>query len=277
MLQFDAPVREDAALDLKAILNEARTFDVTRRKLKSEIRISCFVFDAEHKSVRYCKSPISTHMHDRSPLKTRAADNKESMVDLIISPSITRLGNSDGVGYDRETCLVKMEVLCNVSTDIQQRIEHQAESTAQAQPLTTEQLKQARSLESYDGAMDDFPVHRGDVYKGIKEEPGLQSEDSDLARSTAGQIAQPPARLAADKQRDGRDRISRRPIRSTRVTAQKQIATVLQDQSADELGYYSDSGEDKHKDQDMDSKPTKSRKREPQDDDDDWKPEMSGY
>lgn len=274
LLGSDLFAEESAFLDLQDILNDARTFDIMRRKLQSEIQICHFSFDADDNMVRQSTSPIRAFMRDRSWSGTGAVVNKEAIVDLIISPTIIRVGNSDGVRYDQQKCLVKMDVLSHVSTDFQQRMGSQAEYTTQGEPSTTKRPKEARSQDPNNIFKDSSADHGEDGWKGIKQEQVVQSDIRDVAHSAASQTAQSAAPASANNQRDGRDNTSTRPFRTARQNAQSYCATAYQDKFKDELGDgCSDSDEGKHEDQNAGSKSAKSRKRKSRDVDDDFLPE----
>lgn len=116
VLRFDQVSWEGAFADAVSIFHDARSFDIVRRKLKAEIRLISHSPGAEEELVTHSGCFFSSYMRDRSPGASAEAPRQGSIFDLIISPAIIRTGNSDGVDYSREICLVKMDVLCDVST-----------------------------------------------------------------------------------------------------------------------------------------------------------------
>lgn len=101
------------------ILHEARSFDTMRRKLRANVRVH-FRWCGNHSEPRKFQiAKDDKYMKDLS-IPIYCAGNDQPMVDLIISPSVVRCGNSEGVDYDREHCLIPMDVLCDISIPAQQ-------------------------------------------------------------------------------------------------------------------------------------------------------------
>lgn len=114
--------KENASADLCAILNEARAFEVKRRKIKSKVEVCFGHCDDTGKVQRYDMPVDDSLMRAREP--RLPLNNPTTMmgpspiVKLVVSPAIVRWGNSNGVDYDRKTCLVKMDVLVLQPPDI---------------------------------------------------------------------------------------------------------------------------------------------------------------
>lgn len=102
-----------------SIMCEARSFDVMRRKLRADVTIN-FRFPDDQKKYRKFGIMQDEHvMKDRS-MPMYCAGSAQPKVDLMISPTVVRCGNSEGVGYDQEHCLIPMDVLCDISIPAQQ-------------------------------------------------------------------------------------------------------------------------------------------------------------
>ncbi|KAJ4418731.1 hypothetical protein N0V82_005404 [Gnomoniopsis sp. IMI 355080] len=114
-------IQENAFQELVAIFNDARDFEIMRRKLKSCVSIR---FDFQYNDAikrRYDTLVEDALMQKRDPELSKIIPGLEgwpgSTVRLVVSPAIVRWGNSNGADYDRQTCLVKMDVLFSHSSD----------------------------------------------------------------------------------------------------------------------------------------------------------------
>lgn len=114
--------RDDVYRDLTDIVDTARAFDIMRRKVRSKIEICFGACDESGNTQRFNVPVDGSLMRMRTPkLQADPAESNPDQgptVKLVVSPAIVRWGNSNGVDYDRKTCLVKMDVLVSQLPDI---------------------------------------------------------------------------------------------------------------------------------------------------------------
>lgn len=107
-------IKDDVYRDLTNIVDNARAFDIMRRKVKSKIEV-CFGASDVAGVAQKCNMPVDdSFMRIRVPkLEADFTDSNTGpgpTVKLMVSPAIVRWGNNNGVDYDRKACLVKMDV-----------------------------------------------------------------------------------------------------------------------------------------------------------------------
>lgn len=192
-------------------------------------------------------------MRDRSPLPSAGMANQDSTIDLVISPAVVRVGNSDGIDYNLLTCLVKMDVLYDVSLLAQQQPTIQPGLFEQAQPVAQGQPAALPGHEKHDG--DHISVIKG----GVEMEEDAQISNHGVARSTVLPAPQPALPASTDDCPDGSDsigtRLLTRPSRSSALAAL--LAMGRKTEEEDELAGCPVSDADG----DSGSKPSSSRKR----------------
>lgn len=212
--------QKDAFDDLVAILNDARAFEIKRRKLKSKVLVCSADCDDAGAVLKHDMPVNDSLMRRRGPrLPIGTADaiaNGVPTVKLVVSPAIVRWGNSNGVDYGRKTCLVKMNVLYSQSPNFV--------------PELTAQPVLAAGNEQFDPNRTE--VHGTQASMKFKVEPGTEEEHSDL-QTTSGQLG----RLAHSTPASMAPNSNSRPCRAAQQGARELYQQQLNfnGQSEDEL------------------------------------------
>lgn len=104
--------KEKALFDLTAILTDARTFDIDRRKLRADIAIQfSLVGDDQHRAMGGYELDVN-FMKDVTPRIGSQPAIKNAVVELCVSPALIRTSDGQGSSYDQQVVLAKMYVLC---------------------------------------------------------------------------------------------------------------------------------------------------------------------
>ena len=114
-LLWGQPVASQEAIesDMMDILLEAATLDLILRKSKAEFKVHFNHIEVRRQD-RCEFNP--TWMQPRDILGAHGRDESSGsrFVDLIVSPVLTKRGNSNGDKYDQQKIIVKADVVCNV-------------------------------------------------------------------------------------------------------------------------------------------------------------------
>lgn len=265
LLGFDTSTYDSARADATAILNDAREFDIMRRKLKAEINIISKVVNDDNNFTSYDGDFVSTYMRNRSPLLSTQESSQNPNVDLVISPAIIRIGNSDGVDYDKNYCLVKMDVLCNAPVSFGEQPDFQMDFVPPpAQPLTSGQPAALHNQRQQDKAK----------VSNTKEDITMERDFKTVSREASHlKITQTPQAASYVSAGDPRQHLnsndassSVRPTRSsTRQSAQKALVALTRGiEEPDELAGFPASDTDEC----LGLSASRSRRRQAQDDND---------
>lgn len=110
--QFD---RESALASLATIFADARAFDSDRRKLRASITMPWGGARADGTFGRDGFFFDARFMKDKTPRFGHRAAVQNPVVALCVSPGLIRVGNNQGLNYDKEEVLAEMAVLCDMS------------------------------------------------------------------------------------------------------------------------------------------------------------------
>ena len=90
------------------IIHDAADLDLILRQSRASFSVRC-----HHNCKKYRFAYDERFMSLNQSPRRLQIPHSVNIVDLIISPALFKAGNSDGKKYDRETVLVKMNVVCN--------------------------------------------------------------------------------------------------------------------------------------------------------------------